>query len=359
MPATDTALKERAMMSTFYTALGPCLPDGVYINLSNDAYHADSSLGSTNIRDILKGANNYWAKSPMNKKRRPRKLTDALIVGNAIHKLLLEGRVAFDYEYVRGPYDGESDASPADKTAMTKAAKKKLLEGQELIAADVYDFILGIKEIIDSDPELEGCLDGGLTEVSIFWTRADGVRCKARIDALKLGGIGDLKSIANERDRDLEEACLLDIKTYRYDIPVSHYSEGRRQMKRLLAEGKVYVGDAAEKIDPPGKRADNEERLMDYLQQCADKTPFGFQMVFIPKPNKTGTTAPDAWSGTITPGLEVELMARTDIETAIERYKRAIEQSGPDKRWTPNRAVAEITADDLPMGFGRMRSRVR
>src|ERR1700693_1904245 len=112
------ALKERAMMSSFYTALGPFLPDGIYINLSNDAYHADSALGSTNERNLLKGANVYWARSPMNKKRKKEKRTEAKIVGSAIHKLLLEGREAFDAEYVRGPYDGDSDLSSAEKSAL-------------------------------------------------------------------------------------------------------------------------------------------------------------------------------------------------------------------------------------------------
>jgi hypothetical protein len=346
---TDQDAASRAMMAGFYNALGGQLADGIYIGLDNDRYHADSALGSTNIRDILKGANNYWAKSAMNPRRKKRKPTDALIVGSAIHKLLLEGREAFDAHYVRGPYDGDFEGSSSEKAALTKTAKKELLEGQDLIVADVYDYVLGIKEIIDADPELEGCLDGGLSEVSVFWTRPDGVRCKARLDALKINGIGDLKSIANERDRDLEEACLLDIKTYRYDIPVAHYSEGRRQMAALLNKSSVYFGDGTVLAENPAKRSAEERRLADYLYKCAASEAFGFQLVFIPKPNKTGTTAPDAWACTITPGNEIELMARTDIETAIERFKRALEEFGPGKRWTPNREVREIVLGRPPL----------
>lgn len=339
----------------------PMLPDGIYINLSNERYHADPALGSSNIKDILKGANHYWHKSWMNPKRKKKNKTPALIVGNAMHALLLEGRKVFDQRYIRGPYDSTYEGSSSDKSALTKAAKKDLLEGQELIEADIFDFLLGVKQIIDADPELEGILDGGLCEVSIFWTRPDGVRCKARLDMLKLRGIGDLKSIANERERELGEACYWEIKTRRYDIPVAQYGEGRRQMARLLDHGKVFIctEHCSEHDEPPTLKTfvpdpddEKDAKLLDYLVRCAAAdNNFAFQMIFVPKPAATGDTAPDCYSYKFSPGNPAVLSAETDIETAIDYYKLCLERFGTAQRWVPGREVVEFSIDDRPVDF--------
>lgn len=337
----------------------PSLPDGIYLNLHEDRYHADTALGSSNIRDLLKGANLYWWKSPMNPKQKKSKRTPSKILGSATHKLLLEGFEAFDAIYVRGPYDDDDeDLTSAEKAALTKAAKKNLSEGQELLKREDYDFVLGCKSVIDADPELEGCLDNALTEVSIFWTRPDGVRCKARLDALKLRGIGDIKTIANERERDLEVACKLDISTYRYDIPAEHYSEGRRQMARLLAAGNVYaeLHDGEQVAYTPILRSAGPTvtKTLDFLEKCAAYRDFGFQLVFIPKQG-----APDAWSCTLSPGNPILQGAKVDIDVAISYYKMAMEKYGLDARWIPGREVAELDLNDMPYGFGRVSQKAR
>lgn len=359
-----TSKKLAAALSSAYDIF-PSLPDGIYLNLSAERYHADTALGSSSLRDLLKGANLYWYKSPFNPKKKKDKLTPSKILGNATHKLLLEGMNPFQAEYIRGPYgEDDDDLTPAEKSALTKKAKAGLMEGQELLKQDEYDFVLGCKQVIDSDPELEGCLDNALTEVSVFWTRPDGVRCKARLDALKIRGIGDIKTIANERERDLEVACRLDIGTYRYDIPAEHYMEGRRQMARLVAEGNVFI----QVSDPAGETAilklerkslakdaaDVAADTLNFIENCAKQKDFGFQLVFIPKQG-----APDAWSCTLSPGNEILMLARTDIETAIGYYKDAMERYGLEKRWIPGRGVGELLLTDMPYGFGRVTPRAR
>ncbi len=328
------------------------LADGIYLGLPNDDYHADDALGSSNLRDLLKGANLFWHKSRMNPKRTPDKKTDAKIVGNATHRLLLDGEEWFEAEYVRGPYGPNDDhLSGPEKGALTKAAKKTLLEGQELLSQEDYDFVVGCKAVLDQDPQLKGCLDNGLSEVSIFWTRVDGVRCKARLDKLKVRGIGDIKTIANERERPLEEACYLDFSTYRYDIPAAHYMEGRRQMAHLLASGKVFVN-----AEPMTKDDKDADKILSFLAQCVAVKAFAFQLVFIPKKG-----APDAWSTVLSPGNPVLDGAARDIETAIEIYKDAAKRYGTDgsKRWLPGHEVEELDPARLPFNFGRLPSRAR
>lgn len=348
---SETSKQLKAALASYYAKF-PSLPDGIYIGLPADRYHADTALGSSLIKYLLKGANLFWHNSPMNPKKKKDKLTDSKIVGNATHKLLLEGRGPFEAEYVRGPYGEDDDYSSAEKSAMTKAAKAKLKEGQFLLAQSDYDFVMGCKEILDSDPELEGCLDNALTEVSVIYTRPDGVRVKVRFDALKLRGIGDIKTIANERERDMEEACILDIHTYRYDIPAQHYCEGRRQMQRLITAGDVFVcedaGDGKVEIAKMDPKVEAEAKVLDFLKRCAVQKEFGFQLVFIPKKG-----APDAWSTTLTPGNPILTGARDDIEAAISYFKMAMERYGIGKRWIPNRSVEELDINRMPVSFGR------
>jgi hypothetical protein len=360
-PKTAKATTALATVLALAYATYPSLPDGIYLNLSAARYHADTALGSSNIRDLLKGANLYWFKSFLNPKKKKDKLTPSKILGNATHKLLLEGRGPFDAEYIRGPYgDDDEDLTPSEKTALTKEAKKKLLEGQELLKQDEYDFVLGCKQVLDSDPELEGCLDNALTEVSIFWTRPDGVRCKARLDALKIRGIGDIKTIANERERDLEVACKLDINTYRYDIPAEHYMEGRRQLPALLAAGKVFIEadddseESGRAITPLRKEDDGADQVLSFLARCVAQKEFAFQLVFIPKQG-----APDAWSCVLSPGNPILQGAKVDIDVAISYYKMAMEKYGLNQRWIPGREVAELDIETMPYGFGRVTPRAR
>jgi hypothetical protein len=340
-----------ALKST--TALTPSpglLPDGIYIGLPASRYHADPALGSSMIRDLLKGANLFWHKSAMNPKRPKESKTPAKILGSAVHTLLLDGQADFDRDYVRGPYGPDDDITPAEKSALTKASKAKLLQGQELLSQEDYDFVLGCKAVVDMDPELQGSLDNGLSEVSVFWTRADGVRCKARFDKLKVAAIGDIKTIANERERPLDQACLLDISTYRYDIPVAHYQEGRRQMASLFEAGKVFIGDEIEAIPMGPKLSAENKRLIDFIRECATYKNPSFLILFIPKKG-----APDAWAVHLAHNNEIALQARTDVEIAIDRYKAAMDKYGTTKRWLPGHVIEELTIDMLPFGFGRVK----
>ena len=320
----------------------PGLPDGVYLDLPEDQYHADSALGSTDIRTLRKGANLFWWKSDMNPKRPVQNDdTPGKVVGRALHALLLEGEDKLKKNFVRRP-DDPKDATTAEKTAVTKAAKAKLLSHQDLLHAKEWEFITGCKSIIDDDPDLKGCLDNGLSEVSVFWTRKDGVRCKARFDKLKLRGIGDIKSIANERERELGTACRLHIHTYRIDIQAEHYLEARRQLPALIKAKKVS--------QPNGFAEDNPDDIarLEFLDAVVAQKDFAFQLVFLPKQG-----APDAWSCVLSPGNPILMTARVDIESAIDFYKLALKTYGTKQRWLPRREVSELAIEEMPAGFGR------
>lgn len=329
------------------------LPDGIYIGLHEDRYHADSALGSTDIRNCLKGPNVYWHGSSFNPNKPKNKMTEARVIGKAMHKLLLEGSSEFRSIYVRRPDDDE-DATPAEKSAATKAAKKKILEDQFLLKGPDFDFILSVKAIIDSDPELCGCLENGLPEVSVFWTRKDGTRLKCRFDMLKLRGYGDIKSIANERNLEMGSACRYAIMNYRYDIQIEHYNEGRRELVKLATKSLFFFG-TSHVSEVPKNQFETVNRATNFINKVAAQETFAAQFVFVPKLGNDGPgeKAPDAWSCVISPANPILKISRDDIETALMIYRDAMKFFGPDNRWLPGRAVSELAIEEMPFGLSR------
>lgn len=320
------------------------LADGVYLDLDEETYHTDPALGSTDVNTLIKGANRYWTRSCFNPKRAPvmKPMTDALVLGKAMHALLLEGEKAFKPVYIRRPDDLPSD-SPADKGKTTKAAKAGLRDGQFLLHGEEYDWCLGVRAVIDQDPELKGCLDNGLSEVSVFWTREDGVRCKARIDKLKLRGMGDLKSIANEREEDLQTAARWRFENARHDVQAAHYLEARSKIPAFVTAGNVFVGPAiANEAYPP------HAGPLKFLADLA-KT-FAFQIIYVDKSEE------DVFSFVLSPGNPIIDAARLDIEYAVHVYKQALARFGLKERWLPLRPVAELDVSELSMRFGRRAS---
>lgn len=316
------------------------LADGIYVGLPEVLYHNDTSLGSTDIRNLLKGPNEFWRHSKFNPKRKPWK-TDATILGSAVHKFLLEGREAMDEFYVRGPYSSDDDLTPGEKSALTKAAKAKLMEDQELLTADDYDFVLDLGNVFDRDPDLHGALEGGLSEVSVFWTRR-GIRMKCRFDKLKLGGFGDIKTIANQMGDEIVGACFSDIHRRGYDYQMEHYLEGRHQLPKLVADGAIFI----DRTHHSKLNVEPAKQAVDFLQTVAARPTFAAQIIFIPKP----PNAADAFATVFSPGHERMISARGVIEHALDIYDESmkrwpIEKGGP---WLPARKVRECPAEELP-----------
>lgn len=305
-------------------------PPGVYFGLPEDEYHADPALGSSSIKKLLNQPFDYWWESPMNPLKAEKEDSDALLVGRAMHALLLEGEEKFEAEYMCGPDNSSSDLSAADKGNRTKAAKKIAAErGQDLIKFDAYARIKIAGAMIAKNPDLDGCFANGYPEVSIFWKR-DGVMRKCRIDYLKVRGNGDLKSITNQMGREFTRACIDQISNYRYDMQAAHYLEGRAQIAKLVADGAVFGDhDAA------------------WLKRVAAFDKSAFQWVFV---SKTG--APLVWSTHVTPGNGILDFARVCIDKSTDNYKKFMAEFGPGEIWALISKPTELAMEDLPKWFG-------
>lgn len=332
---------------------------GIYFGLDEAIYHAAPALGSTDLRRLQRSAPDYFYHSPLNPSRLTVEPSHAQTFGRAMHLRVLEGDEKFRARYERAPEpDGllTTDADLAEwltahgVNKLPRSKSEKIVQaigidpnvrilseferraaeaGREILKRQDFDRIVMASDLITQNPHLATAFSNGYPEVSVFWDRADGVRCKARFDYLKIRGIGDLKSMRNPLGLDFPDACRRSIVNYRYDIQAAHYLEGRSQIPNLL--NNVH-GDH-----------DGE-----WLAQVADAKEFGFVFVFF-----QADDAPISWACSLSPGNPILEIGRLSIEHAIERYRDFSQRFGPDEPWTLAEPVDELTVDTLPAYYGR------
>jgi hypothetical protein len=322
---------------------------GIYFALPEEIYHADAALGSNDLKLVRRDPAQFWLRSKMNPKRHLyNSSTKSTVLGTAMHKIVLEGMAAFLRTYVRREDDHEG-ATPSEKAQITKAAKKGLREDQTLLHGEEFDLCLDTERLVTSHPDLRTALTGGASEVSVFWEGPGGVPLKARFDRLKPGGIGDLKSIANERDDYLPTACKQAIKRYRYYVQAAHYLDGLAQFGRFLETESVWTYNkffGSTQTSPP-----TIEHLS-LVKDCAiaqrpDRPPQGFQFIFVQT-----SGAPATWSCTLFPGNPILDIGRAQVEQGIANYllNTKLYGTGP---WPATWRLEELDMSEMPGGeFG-------
>lgn len=332
---------------------------GIYFGLDEAIYHAAAAISSTGLRYLGRSAPDFWHHSPLNPSRPSVEPTPAQAYGRAIHKRVLEGPDKFLARYERAPEPEGllvTDADLADwltahgVNKLPRSKSEKIVQaigidpevrilseferraaaaGREMLKPKDFDRIVIASDLITRNPHLATAFSNGHPEVSVFWDRADGVRCKARFDFLKIRGIGDLKSMRNPLGLDFPDACRRAIVNYRYDIQAAHYLEGRRQIPQLL--NNVH-GDH-----------DSE-----WLALVANAKEFGFVFVFF-----QAEDAPISWACSLSPGNPILEIGRISIERAIDRYRDFAQRFAADEPWTLSEPVDELTVDQLPAYYGR------
>jgi hypothetical protein len=346
---------------------------GIYFGLDADAYHADPALGSTDVKRLLVSAPDYWWHSRLNPARpEDNGDTPSMIFGRAVHPMVLEGREKFAGLYMREPSGeglivSDEDASrwiaentsriPEDVKTLPKskagkialihqidpgvpildAIKRNAAEaGLTILKGDDYDRIVVASQMISRNPELARAFDGGISEVSIFWEQpvpeaGTVIRCKARLDYLKVRAIGDLKSIRNVSGVPFPSACRRNIANYRYDVQAAHYMRARSTLPGHVAAGAVF-GDH----DP------------EWLARVAAATEYAFAFVFF-----QSTDAPITWACSLSPGNPILEFGELDADRALLTYARFLERYGADAAWILADPIAELDLSEMPGWFGR------
>lgn len=295
--------------------------DGIYFGMSDTVYHADRALGSTGIKKLIGNAPDFWWDSWMNPAKDGDDDTPAKIFGRQLHQCVLEGADKFKAGHSPQHNPGNVKAGIAE-VAEIRAAGKMPVKFKD------YGKILAASAFIKANRTLANAFEGGQPEVSVFWT-ADGIRYKARFDYLKMNAITDLKSLANPYGKEFEKACRDAVASYDYLVSAEHYSEGRRQMKRLLHQGKAFGA-----FDP------------EWLAKVAANDVFAFVFVFWQKDG-----APISHGVKLSPGNPLFAYARQMIAKGVDNYRRFLAEFGTDTAWVPSTQLDELDETDLPVWY--------
>lgn len=317
---------------------------GVYFSMPEAEYHADWALGSSDVRLLQRSAADYWWQSAMNPLREPDEDTPALLYGRALHKLVLEGRDAFEAVFCVEPdrrdhphalvtvahlenflaekgvkkpakckkEDLEQLARPHGAILWSDIMREAAMDAQSrtLLKPKMFGQVVMAGEQIRKNHKLTEAFTNGCPEVSVFW-EDNGVRRKSRIDFLKVRPIVNLKSF---RPRDGEApvtAVARAIASHRYDMQAAHELRARERIGAFIREQPDAIHGAADTIASA------------WMKAVAAETQFECWLVFF-----QAEGAPNVLLRCFRPGSPVIASAEADIEAALTSYRDHMEQYG-------------------------------
>ena len=125
----------------------------------------------------------------------PMKQTPAMLLGNVIHKMVLEpGQFDSEYSIWQGGETATGKATMSKNTlAFKEFAVNELEAGRTVIDQNMVDEAKAIRASIMEHPVARVWIDGAQVEQTVVWQK-NGYNCKSRIDIVQPGFICDLKT---------------------------------------------------------------------------------------------------------------------------------------------------------------------
>lgn len=345
------------------------MEDGIYFGLDFDQYRAVPALSYSGAKDLLISPLTYWA-NHVDPSRRDED-TGATRIGQAFHTRILEGAAVFaerfaikpenDGSYIEGieelrarckELDLKVGGSTADLCARILAAdpSEKLwakhlenfnagAEGKSIITAEQWQQVEVPARIISAHPAAGKAFQGGYPEVSILWTDPElQIRCKTRVDYLKIKAALELKTFSNPQELPIDAAVARAVGVRKYHMQARVILDAIGKAKAMATAGKVH-GD----VDPGW--------LAEFI--ATDQT---FVWVFIQQGHvpeirvrEFRRTVPGAAEG----ATETLLWSAgwSAWRVAAERYAecRAHYGDDPETPWMAPDPMRALSDDELPM----------
>lgn len=230
------------------------LEDGVYLGLSDERYFAQERLGSTDLVRLHRDPSSWWYGSRFNPHREDRSRSDEMEFGSALHAMVLEGEEAY-----RARVRVRPDEYPDPKTGELKKwhggagfckdwMEVNDLPGVIILTEDMDRRVRHMAELILNHPELGAPMRGGLSEVSVLWTGADGVKMRAKFDKLLPRFVVDLKTFGGDaKGRTIKQQCLGLVAQRDMDVQRFLYFQARQKMAELIGGGHLIGGNDHER----------------------------------------------------------------------------------------------------------------
>jgi hypothetical protein len=263
--------------------------EGIYFNMPEEEYHElpffSRSMGESYIVDPT--GEEAWYNSPENPDAPIKESSPQMKFGTAVHSMFLEPDV-FESLYVKEPtpddfagkviLDKNTELSEfLGSVGEKKSGKKEELINRALPYLDptthvIWDNVMasfyeeneeygrrilteaeieklsGMRESADRYPEIAEILSGGYPEVTIIYKDEEtGEMCKCRLDYVRPEAIGEVKSFALKRKKNIFKAACDDIQYERYNLQYYIYEEALKNIIKKVRGKKAEVfGD----VDP-------------------------------------------------------------------------------------------------------------
>lgn len=201
---------------------------GRIVGMSNAEYHASPGISSSGLKELAKTPADFHAYLT-----EPRKQTDAMRIGSAMHTLVLEPQ-KFEQEYAISPACNAN--TKAGKATLESFAAKN--EGKTILSMDEYSLANEMADAIRCYELAAALLDKpGEAETSCYWEE-NGVLCKCRPDWLTHDGwLVDLKSTKDESAAGFPRES----ERYGYHISAGFYRRGVEFVTGTPIQGFVFI----------------------------------------------------------------------------------------------------------------------
>lgn len=215
------------------------LQPGLYPGLTFSEYRAYGRFGGSDAAYLATHSPAHW------REHRKQPATQDMRFGTAAHVLLLEGRDAFEQQYIISPgFDRRTKAGKSDHLEFVSSHA-----GREILTPLEYKTLMemncAVQESIAGDI-LESCSD---RELSLFWECAvTDTSCCGRLDFVGARTVGDLKTTSDASP----DAFLRSVKQYGYHIQAGHYLDGLDTIRYNSNDPIRWLFIAIEKTAPYG-----------------------------------------------------------------------------------------------------------
>ena len=210
---------------------------GLYPDIPNSEYHQSTAICSTDLKKYIESPRKYLAYKIG---ELPFSQTPAMVLGSAVHSLVLEPDNFSNDFAVSQKFDCRTNAGKA-----AKAAFEAENNGKTIIDADVYETAQRIRDAIAGHPEVRLIMSEGKAELSGFYEDPDtGSMCRYRPDWRNDFLIADIKTCQSAS----KDGFKNQIAKLGYHISAAHYIVGDNVLEKT--DHRQFVFIAAE-TEPP------------------------------------------------------------------------------------------------------------
>lgn len=345
---------------------------GIYLGLSEEEYHADPSFSASGIKNITVSPLDYWVNSHMNPDRED-KDTPAKLLGKAYHKLVLEGREAFESCYAVKPditdYPDALDGAPALKAHCKDLDLKASgtiaelcarireedtatelwpeimaeftaeLKGRQVITKDAWKDLNLVDLVMRRSPSTAEAFRGGVPEVSMFWREND-VPMKARIDYVKPFALLDLKSFANQMADEIVSSVAKEVARRRYYIQPVVYTRGWEAMKDMyLTHGSgIITGEGDYSVIETALKEDRTRFFFVFLQTGGVPNVVVREFAMMETYQKSGGSLNAYW-----------YRGEETFKRGIAMYRKCLAEHGTDQPWIADFGLKPFQDIEFPI----------